>query len=177
MGSHSYLSRFDGRLLSPPDLEAKYYVPIFWLALFEPGDLHNEPIAGAQWTTRPEVFSIQAPYLLAPAAQANARFARRSPALARLCTPAHAALVAKFAGFVQTLKPSILVRLDGLAGMTPPGAFAEQVRGALALMAQLDDRDADRARYLVPPLTDVWSANDWEKSRFAEGLLSGWNWQ
>jgi hypothetical protein len=177
MGSYSYLSRFDGRLLSPPDLEAKYYVPIFWLALFEPGDLCDKPIADAKWTTRPQVFSVEPPYLLARAEHATARFARRSPALARLCTPTHAPLVAKFAAFVQTLTPMILVRLHDLATMTAPDTFAAQVRGALALIAMLDDRDADKARYLVPPLTTVWSPNDWEKSRFAEGLLAGWNWQ
>lgn len=177
MGSYSYLSRFDGRQLSPPDLEAKYYVPIFWLAMFEAGDLHDEPIADARWTTRPEVFAIEPPYLLARSEHASARFARRSPALAKLCAPTHAPLVAKFAAFVQTLTPMILVRLNGLATMAPPGAFANEVRGALALTAMLDDCDADRARYLVPPLTTVWSPNDWEKSRFAEGMLSGWNWQ
>ena len=144
MGDCACLSSFDGRLLSAPSLEAKYYVPIFWLALFEPRDLHeHDPIAEAQFAAMPRVFSIAPPYLLARAEQANERFARRSVALARLCGPAHAPLVAKFAAFAQTLKPTILVRLDALATMSTPGTFVEQVRGALRLVSMLDDPDAE----------------------------------
>src|SRR6185312_10606443 len=107
MGSHAILDSFDGHVLAAaaPELEAKYYIPIFWLALFEPGDLGREPIAKAQYGWQQEPFAIAAPYLRATSEAACACFARRSRALERLCTPAHAPLVATFAKFIATVKP------------------------------------------------------------------------
>jgi hypothetical protein len=178
MGSYAYLDSFDGRVLSAnsPQLEAKYYVPIFWLALFEPSDLRYDRVAEARFPNIATVFAIEPPYLLARTPDAQARFDRRMPALAKLADT-HAALVAKFAAFIATVEPTIMVRFAGLSEMMEPGKFENQVRGALELVQALDTRDADPARYLVAPLTHVWSGADWKQSMYAEAVLSGWNWQ
>jgi hypothetical protein len=177
MGSYAFLDSLDpiDRVLSAgtPELEAKVYVPIFWLALFDASDLRAEPLSGVSYGGREGLFVIEPPYLVSDSASAIARFKRRTPALAALCTETHQPLLKKFSTFVKRLKPSLMVRLSDLASPT----FTKQIRGALELVAQLDKADASPEQYLVEPLTSIWAKPDWRESEHAESLLSGWGWQ
>lgn len=183
MGAYAYLAGFEpiDRVLSPgaaPELEAKHYVPILWLAMFDEGDLRDEPISGVRFATRPDdLFAVDAPYLVTDAASAQARLKRRTPALAALCTPTHRKLLKDFTTFSRRLKPKLVVRLDGLAEMGDHARFVADVRGALRLVAMLDDEHADPANYLVAPLTGIWADATWASSEHAAALLSGWGWQ
>ncbi|MDB4952673.1 MAG: hypothetical protein JWO36_242 [Myxococcales bacterium] len=174
MASYAFLDSLDpiDRVLSAgtPELEAKLYVPLFWLALFEAGDLRAEPLSGVKYGDRDGLFAIEPPYLVTDSASAIARFKRRTPALAALCTETHQPLLKKFSTFVRRLKPSLIVRLSDLD-------VKAQIRGALELVAQLDKPDASVDEYLVEPLTTVWAKPDWRESEHAESLLSGWGWQ
>lgn len=174
MGSYAFLDSLDpiDRVLSAttPELEAKVYVPLFWLALFEVGDLRAEPLSGVKYGDRKGLFVVEPPYLVTDAASAISRLKRRTPALAALCTETYQPLLKKFATFVRRLKPSLIVRLSDLE-------VHKQVRGALELVAHLDRADATADEFLVEPLTTVWAKPDWRDSEHPESLLSGWGWQ
>ena len=53
MGTYAFLDSFEhiDRILSARahQVEAKHYIPIYWLAMFEPGDVRTEPLTGVRY--------------------------------------------------------------------------------------------------------------------------------
>ncbi len=181
MGTYAFLDSFEhiDRILSARahQVEAKHYVPIYWLAMFEPGDIRTEPLTGVRYAKDTEKhFVVAPPYLVADATTAMARLKRRTPALATLGGEAHRKMLTEFGAFARRLKPSIMVRLDDLvAGQ--PASYVEAVRGALELCKKLDDATVHPDSYMIEPLTTVWANTEWKASDNAEHLLSGWGWR
>jgi hypothetical protein len=176
MGHYAYLDSLDpiDRVLAArtPELEAKYAVPIFWLAMFDVSDIREEPLTGMRYADKEALFVLQPPYLVVDMTTALARLTKRSPALARLTGEGHVLMARKWKAFARRIKPSMLMRFDGV-----DAAFTQKLRGALALVAQLDSPDAAPEDYLVEPLVSVWSGPNWRESEHVESLLAGWGWQ
>src|SRR5664279_2313273 len=94
MGTYAFLDSFEhiDRILSARahQVEAKHYIPIYWLAMFEPGDVRTEPLTGVRYAKDPDKhFVVQPPYLISDATTAMGRLKRRTPALATLGGEAH----------------------------------------------------------------------------------------
>jgi hypothetical protein len=53
MGNYAYLDSFEhiDRILSARahQVEAKHYIPIYWLAMYEPTDIRTEPLTGVRY--------------------------------------------------------------------------------------------------------------------------------
>src|SRR5690349_9242709 len=79
MGHYAYLDSFEpiDRVLSAktPSLNGgKVHLPLFWLAMFEEGDLREEALSGVRYAARPDQhFNIEPPYLITDSASAVGR--------------------------------------------------------------------------------------------------------
>src|SRR5262245_52062133 len=99
------------------EFEAKYYVPILWLALFEPRDQRAEP------------------FLVKPIDDALATLSRRRAQLERFIGDPE--LVAAFAGVLRDeYTKYALVRMDDLAEGS--ASFSEGLERALAAIATFE---------------------------------------
>ncbi len=177
MAGYAYLDAFEpiDRILTPPEVEGKHNVPLFWLAMFEPGDLHAEKLEGVRYRDRP-VFSI-GPYLRTDAKVASARLAKRVPALTAIIGATHQPLLKQWLSFTKRLKPAVVVRLEDLA-VDAGKDFVSRIRGALEVVSKLDEGAAiDVASLMVEPLTSVWAGAEWQADEHAGNLLTGWGWQ
>jgi hypothetical protein len=182
MGSYAYLDSFEhiDRILSARahQVESKQFIPIYWLAMFEPGDVRTEPLTGVRYAKTPDThFVVAPPYLVADATTAMARLKRRTPALATLGGEAHRKMLTEFGAFARRLKPSIMVRLDDLASGQPMQGYVDQLRGTLELCKKLDDATVHPDSYLIEPLASLWAGPDWKSNDLQENLLSGWGWR
>lgn len=182
MGTYAFLDSFEhiDRILSARahQVESKHYIPIYWLAMYEPGDIRTEPLTGVRYAKDPDKhFVVQPPYLVADATTAMARLKRRTPALATLGGEAHRKMLTEFGAFARRLKPSIMVRLDDLVAGKPMQKFVEDLRATLELCKKLDDTTVHPDSYMIEPLTSVWASPEWKQSEDAEHLLSGWGWR
>ncbi len=181
MGNYAYLDSFEhiDRILSARahQVEAKHYIPIYWLAMYEPTDIRTEPLSGVRYAKDPDKhFVVQPPYLISDATSAMARLKRRTPALATLGGEAHRKMLTEFGAFARRLKPSIMVRLDDLVAGKPK-EYLESLRGTLELCKKLDDATVHPDSYLIEPLTKIWADAEWKTSDHAEHLLGGWGWR
>jgi hypothetical protein len=177
MGTYAFLANLepiDRVIASAPEVEAKHHVPIFWLAMFDVGDLRDEPYTGVRYHGKETLFAIQPPYLITDQASAIARLKKRSAALGALVGETHKKLLRDFTAFARRLKPSMVVRLDDLSD---GAGFGERVRATLRQVATLDDAAARAETYLVEPLAQLSLDPAWETSEQAPALLSGWGWQ
>jgi len=182
MGTYAFLDSFEhiDRILSARahQVEAKHYIPIYWLAMFEPGDIRTEPLTGVRYAKDPDKhFVVQPPYLISDATTAMARLKRRTPALATLGGEAHRKMLTEFGAFARRLKPSIMVRLDDLVAGQPMAKYVEELRATLELCKKLDDTTVHPDSYMIDPLTKVWASTEWKAAEDAEHLLSGWGWR
>ncbi|HET9989329.1 MAG TPA: hypothetical protein VFQ65_12450 [Kofleriaceae bacterium] len=182
MGSYAFLDSFEhiDRILSARahQVEAKIYIPIYWLAMFDSADIRTEPLTGVRYAKSPDKhFVVAPPYLVVEATIAMGRLKRRTPALATLGGEAHRKMLTEFGAFARRLKPSSMVRLDDLLMGTPMPAYVEQLRGTLELCKKLDDATVHPDSYLIEPLSKVWAGPDWKASEHQENLLSGWGWR
>lgn len=182
MGTYAFLDSFEhiDRILSARahQVEAKHYIPIYWLAMFEPGDVRTEPLTGVRYAKDTDKhFVVPPPYLISDATTAMARLKRRTPALATLGGEAHRKMLTEFGAFVRRLKPSIMVRLDDLVAGQPMAKYVEELRATLELCKKLDDTTVHPDSYMIEPLTKVWASTEWKASEEAEHLLSGWGWR
>src|SRR5690349_13745953 len=122
MAGYSHLAGFEpiDRILAPgtaPELEAKGAVPLFWLAFFDETCVREEPLTGCQYAAKPgELFAVGAPYLVSDSTSAMARWRKRQAALQKKVGEEHKKLLRDFGAFARRLKPSMIVRLEDLAG-------------------------------------------------------------
>ncbi len=122
-----------------------------------------------------DVFAI-GPYLRSDAKAASARLSKRAAGLTSIVTAAHQPLLKQWLSFTRRLKPAVVVRLEDLAAGGDKD-FVQRVRGALELVAKLDDASVDLTSILVDPLTSIWAGPDWLADEHAGNLLTGWGWQ
>ncbi|MEO6776574.1 MAG: hypothetical protein ABI467_26765 [Kofleriaceae bacterium] len=182
MGAYAYLDSFEhiDRILSARahQVEAKHNIPIYWLAMFEPGDIRVEPLTGVRYAKTTDThFVVAPPYLVVEATTAMARLKRRTPALATLGGETHRKMLTEFGAFARRLKPSIMVRLDDLLDDKPMKGYVDRLRGTLELCTKLDDATVHPDTYVIEPLSTVWAGPDWKTSELPESVLSGWGWR
>jgi hypothetical protein len=177
MSHRARLAAFDPatRTLSAPELEANSYVPLFWLAMFEPDDLSPSSdqellFEGREPSPGPHDIG---PYLVTDAGLAIQRLSRRTPALVRICGAAHEALLEHFLGFIRkNIKASVIVRLDDLAFVVGREPYVAKARVALDTAMTLD------AAVASPHAAKVFKEfcgldATWKKSKHAPMILAG----
>lgn len=182
MSGYAFLDSFEhiDRILSARahQVEAKHYIPMYWLAMYEPGDIRTEPLSGVRYAKDPDKhFVVPAPYLIVEATTAMARLKKRTPALATLGGEPHRKMLTEFGAFARRLKPSIMVRLDDMVKGQDVGPYVEKLRGTLELVKKLDDATVHPDSYMIEPTISVWADPDWKQKDNAEHLLSGWGWR
>jgi len=139
------------RALPGREWQAKYLVPVLWLALFEPADLRDGP---------------DGPYLIASQQRALAILERRRANLAKLVGKDYEALLGLFADVVANeLRPYVLARL----GYVELSAPAPRLVAALTAVAELDRGPISAAGRAT--LVDYTA--DWRTSEHSVGILSG----
>jgi hypothetical protein len=179
MGGYSHLAGFEpiDRILAPgtaPELEAKSAVPLFWLAFFDESCVREEPLTGCQYAAKPgELFAIAAPYLVSDSTAAMARWRKRQIALQKEVGEERKKLLRDFGAFARRLKPSMIVRLDDL-GTGPE--FVAKVRGALRMIAVLDNPEMQPAALLEGDLAALWTPETAAPDD-PDRKYSGWGWQ
>jgi hypothetical protein len=168
MGDYSFLVGFDPvrGVNVAPELEAKYYVPLFWMALFDPDDVRDATVEGQAFAKPPnatEKFE-DTTYAYCDAARALERLNKSIP---RLGSATNEVLATKFARFAKKYaKHSVLLRLSSLAESSPI-EYVKRFRESLAAIAD-PSTPPDRLREIAG-LEPAW-----ETQPYAENLLVGW---
>jgi hypothetical protein len=167
MGSYSFLVGWDrerGAAVGP-ELEAKYYVPLFWMAMFDPGDIRDATVDGSAFARPPNATESfeDTTYAYCEPALALERLKQRSAALGAATSKTIATKFTKFAQ-VYAQQP-IVLRLSGLADS--PVEFVKTMRDSLAAVAD-PTTSPDRLR-MIGGL-----GHGWENQPYAENLLIGW---
>jgi hypothetical protein len=166
MGDYSYLCGWDveAGAMTKPGLEAKYYVPLFWMTMFDPGDLRDARVDGADFVKPPnatEKFE-DTTYAYCEGASAMERLKKRMPLVG---AATNETLAKKFVKFAQVYgKQPVLLRLTALADSP---AFVEKVRAMLGEIGN-PATSADRLRAIA----DL--GHGWESRPNAENILVGW---
>jgi hypothetical protein len=140
-------------------LEAKWFVPLLWLALFEEGDVRPATDGGA-------------PCLMKTREDALRVFGRRRATIETLAGPAFVDLVGAFAEVVEDeIGPWVLLTLDELH-MLGPARFAERLHAALRAVGSLEEGGLTAGAQEV---LDTFSflGKSWQSSPNAATILAG----
>lgn len=164
MGDYSYLVGWDPEQGTgvAPELEAKYYIPLFWMPMFEPGDLRSTVDNTFEKPPNATERFEDETYAYCEGNTALERLKSRITALGAATSPALAKKFLKFAQVYAT-RP-VMLRISSLVD---DAAQLGHVRAALAAVA---DPQSSAARFrAIANLSDGWEAQP-----FAENILVGW---
>jgi hypothetical protein len=165
MGDYSFLVAWDAERGAGvrPELEAKYYIPLFWMAMFDPADIRSTH-DGAMFARPPNATDKfeDTTYAYCDGALALQRLAARLPALGAATSESLAKRFGKFAQ-VYAARP-VMLRMSSLVQQP---IQLQRTRESFAEVAS-PNTSPERVREIAG------LKEGWEAQPYADNILVGW---